>query len=109
MCRARLQARRSRRAGCGRQGEKGFAKGRQSGDPADVHTFMKKQTVKVIKREDGEKKLPSVKKEKPKRKRSMESTVQDWITERRENEDTQDRTRSSQLASWTDDTPPLPD
>jgi len=35
----------------------------------------------------------------------MESTVQDWIAERRENDDAEHRSRNSQLATWTD-TPP---
>jgi hypothetical protein len=32
----------------------------------------------------------------------MESTIQDWITERRENDDAEHRSRNSQLATWTD-------
>ena len=65
---------------------------------------MKKQLVKIIKRTDGESKPPSPPKKKAKKKRSVESTIQGWITERRENETTEIRSDNSQLASWCDDT-----
>jgi hypothetical protein len=64
--------------------------------------------IKVIKRNaDGTKPPPTNRKAnpRPKKPRSMESTVQDWITERRENDDAEHRSRNSQLANWTD-TPP---
>ena len=67
---------------------------------------MKKQLVKVIKRTDGESKPLPPAKVKPKKKRSLESTVQDWITERRENEDTEDRSRNSQFDAWNSDSRP---
>ena len=65
---------------------------------------MKK--VKIIKREDGKPKTPSPAKEKPEKKRSIEGTIQDWVTERRENADTEDRSRNSEFAAWTNDTIP---
>jgi len=61
--------------------------------------------IKVIKRnDDGTKPAPTNRKAnpRPKKQRSMESTVQDWITERRENDDAEHRSRNSQLATWTD-------
>ena len=68
----------------------------------DVIPLMK---IKVIKRnDDGTKPPPTNRKanSRPKKPRSMESTVQDWITERRENDDAEHRSRNSQLANWTD-------
>jgi hypothetical protein len=62
--------------------------------------------VKVIKRTDGKTVAPSSKKKKAKKKRSIESTIQDWITERRENEDSGNRTRSAQLADWNAEAAP---
>ena len=65
--------------------------------------------IKIIKRDDvGVKAAPTNKKAnlRPKKKRSMESTVKDWITERRENDDAEHRSRSSQLASWNTDLTP---
>lgn len=67
---------------------------------------MKKKPIKVIKREDGKTKPPPTNKVKPKKKRSIESTVQDWITERRDNEQTEDRSRNSEFNSWNADTTP---
>ena len=64
-----------------------------------------KKPIKVIKQTDGEP-IPSPKKEKPKRKRSIESTIQDWITERRDNEETEDRSRNSDFNAWNDDSTP---
>jgi SET domain-containing protein len=61
--------------------------------------------IKVIKRnEDGTPLPPTNRKAnpRPKKKRSVESTIQDWITERRENNDAEHRSRNSQLATWTD-------
>ena len=66
---------------------------------------MKKQ-IKIIKRTDGESKPPAPKKEKTKKKRSLESTIQGWVTERRENEETEDRSRNSQFAEWETDSMP---
>lgn len=63
--------------------------------------------IKVIKRVDAGVIKPPVSKkaknERPKKKRSMESTVKDWITERRENDDAEDASRRSQLDSWNPD------
>lgn len=66
--------------------------------------------IKVIKRIDAGVVKPPVSKkaknEKPKKQRSMESTVKDWITERRENDDAEDKDRRSQLDSWNPDLTP---
>ncbi len=66
--------------------------------------------IKVIKRNEGGAKSPppskKAKNEKSKKQRSMESTVKDWITERRENDDAEDRDRRSQLDSWDTDLTP---
>jgi hypothetical protein len=61
--------------------------------------------IKVIKRNEGGEKSPppAAKTAKPKKKRSMESTVKDWITERRENDADETRDRNSQLDSWSED------
>ena len=64
---------------------------------------MKK--VKIIKRDDGKPKTPPPVKEKPGKKRSIEGTIQDWVTERRENADTEDRSRNSQFNAWNDTFP----
>jgi hypothetical protein len=61
--------------------------------------MKKQQAIKIVKKKDS--KPPSRKKEAPKRKRSIESTVQSWITERRDNEETEDRSRNSQFKSWS--------
>ena len=68
---------------------------------------MKK--IKVIKREEGGVKLPPTNKtsnQRPKKQKSVESTIKDWITERRENDDAEDRSRRSQLDSWDIDPTP---
>ena len=62
---------------------------------------MKK--VKIIKRGDGKPKTASPVKQKPKKKRSIEGTIQDWVNERRENIDTENRTRNSKFAAWNAD------
>ena len=65
--------------------------------------------IKIIKRVDGGEKLPpSLKKsnERPRKKRSMEGTVKDWITERRENDDAEDLARRSELDAWNPDLTP---
>jgi hypothetical protein len=66
--------------------------------------------IKVIKRDDaGVVKPPASKKtknQKPKKQRSLEGTVKDWITERRENDDAEDRDRRSQLDSCNPDLTP---
>jgi hypothetical protein len=62
--------------------------------------------IKVIKRNQGGEKPPPSNKSsnhKPKKQRSMESTVKDWITERRENDADETRDRNSQLDSWSED------
>jgi hypothetical protein len=63
--------------------------------------------IKVIKRGDTGVVTPPVSKkgknQKPKKQRSLEGTVKDWITERRENDDAETRERSSQLDSWNPD------
>ena len=65
---------------------------------------MKK--VKIIKRDDDKPKTPSPVKEKSERKRSIEGTIQDWVTERREKADTEIRSRNSKFDSWTNDAIP---
>ena len=71
---------------------------------------MKKQRIKIIKQNDGVAKIPPAAqkpaKERTKKQRSLESTVKDWITERRENDDAENRSRNSQLAEWDADTVP---
>jgi len=68
---------------------------------------MKK--IKIIKKDEGGIKLPPSNKTaipRPKKQKSVESTVKDWITERRENDDAETRSRNSQLDAWnTDPTP----
>jgi hypothetical protein len=63
--------------------------------------------IKVIKRNEGGEKSPprtgKATNQKPKKKRSMESTVKDWITERRENDADETRDRNAQLDSWSED------
>lgn len=64
---------------------------------------MSKQSIKVIKRPDAGTKKPAAAKKVPeKKKRSVESTIQNWITERRENEATEDATRNSDFQAWDD-------
>ena len=66
---------------------------------------MKKQLIKIIKRTDGEARtqLPT---KKPGKKRSIEGTIQNWITECRENLDTENRTRNLKFATLNSD--PVP-
>jgi len=71
---------------------------------------MRKPLIKVIKREEGETKSPpdaiKTKKAKRKKERSVESTIQGWIAERRENDDAESRTRNTEFDAWdTDDLP----
>ena len=66
--------------------------------------------IKIIKRDEATitKSPPTNKKanQRPKKPRSVENTIKDWITERRENDDAENRSRNSQLATWsTDDVP----
>jgi hypothetical protein len=65
---------------------------------------MNKQPIKVIKRNDGPAKAPAAGKarKRPKKKPSLESTVKTWITERRENDEAEQR---SSVAAWNTDTP----
>ena len=59
--------------------------------------------IKIIKKEDGENsQKPANKKADPRAKkpRSLESTVQNWITERREKDEAEDQSRRSKIASW---------
>jgi hypothetical protein len=73
----------------------------------DLLNNMKK--IKVIKREDVTPKASPTNKKAAKRlkpDRSMENTVKDWITERRENDDAESRSLNSQLADWNTDTIP---
>ena len=67
---------------------------------------MNKRPVKIIKRSDGKSNEPPPERKKAKKKRSIESTVESWISERRENVDTEDRSRNSKLAAWTADAIP---
>jgi hypothetical protein len=66
--------------------------------------------IKIIKREEaGLKKPPPTNKkasQRAKKPRSVESTIKDWITERRENDDAENRSRNSQLATWNTDRVP---
>jgi len=80
--------------------------GRLRSEP-DLTTVMKK--IKVIKRNEVEVKLPPTNRKataRPKKPRSVESTIQDWISERRENNDAEHRSRNSQFAAWTTDSIP---
>ena len=65
---------------------------------------MNKQLVKIIKRNEVvPKPTPTNRKAKNKRPakpRTVESTIKDWITERRENVDTENRSFGLQLAAW---------
>lgn len=66
---------------------------------------MNKQLIKVIKRNDGPAKPPvsgKARKERAKKKPSLESTVKTWITERRENDEAEQR---SSVDAWNTDTP----
>lgn len=64
---------------------------------------MNKQSVKVIKRNDGPAKAPVTVKKKPVKQRSIENTIENWISERRENVDIENRSSRSQLAFWNSD------
>ena len=60
--------------------------------------------IKIIKRIDGNKPAAAEKKKEDKKKKpSVESTVQTWITERRENVETEDRSRNANFARWSTD------
>ncbi len=72
---------------------------------------MKKPLIKVIKREESETKSPmpdavEEKKANRKKERSVESTIQGWITERRENDDAESRTRNTEFDAWDTDSLP---
>ncbi len=71
---------------------------------------MKKPSIKIIKREEGEPKSPAdavkTKKANRKKERSVENTIQGWITERRENDDAENRTRNSEFDAWESETHP---
>ena len=58
--------------------------------------------IKIIKKEDGENSPPTNKKAnpRPKKPRSVESTIQNWITERREKDEADNKSRRSTIASW---------
>jgi hypothetical protein len=65
---------------------------------------MNKQTIKIIKRTDSSVKTPPPKKKRgkgaQKRERTVADTIQSWITERRENNDAEHRSR---VAAWNTD------
>ena len=67
---------------------------------------MTKPPIKIIKRNDDRPAKPpaagKVEKERSKKKRSLERTVQTWITERRENDDAEQR---SNVDAWKSDIP----
>jgi len=67
---------------------------------------MTKPRIKVIKRNDDRPEKPpaagKAEKERSRKKRSLESTVQTWITERRENDDAEQR---SSVDAWNTDNP----
>lgn len=65
---------------------------------------MKK--VKIIKRDDSKPKTPPPVKDKPRKTRSIEGTIKDWVNERRENIDTETRMRNSKFAAWDTSTIP---
>jgi hypothetical protein len=68
---------------------------------------MSKPPIKIIKRDDEAKKAPVAKRPaKPKKPRSVENTIQGWISERRENNDAEDRSRKVEWASWNTDLAP---
>jgi hypothetical protein len=63
--------------------------------------------IKVIKRDDvGVKSQPTNRKavQRPKKVRSVESTIQAWITERRDDEEAEHISRKSKFAAWKPDT-----
>jgi hypothetical protein len=76
---------------------------------AKLINVMKKQSIKVIKRDEAGMEPPPTNRKaapRPKKPRSMESTIKDWITERRENDEAEHRAATSELAAWeTDPTP----
>jgi hypothetical protein len=66
---------------------------------------MKKQ-IKVIKRGEDRKISPSAKttvKRPSKKEPTVAETIKGWISERRENNDAEDRTRRKQFSSWNSD------
>ena len=101
-----MRTRRAHGVGYEGAGKREIQKDARTAHPTDIIAFMNKQVVKIIKRADGESKTPSRKKQKPKKKRSIESTIQDWITESRENTDVGNRTRSSEFAAWNTEAVP---
>ena len=102
MCCARVRAWRPDGTGSARTREE-TCESRTAG-PADDITFMKK--VKIIKRDDTKSKTPAPVNDKPKKTRSIEGTIKDWVTERRENIDTETRIRNSKFAAWDTDAIP---
>jgi hypothetical protein len=69
---------------------------------------MSKPLIKIIKRDDNKAKKAPVSKRpaKPKKQRTVENTVQGWISERRENDDAENRSRKVEWASWKADLVP---
>jgi hypothetical protein len=69
---------------------------------------MNKPMIKIIKRTEGDAKTPPPRKKRakdlPKKERSVAATIQSWITERRENDDAE---RRSRVDSWNTDSTPV--
>ncbi len=63
---------------------------------------MSKPLIKIIKRDDNQAKKPPASKRPAKRKkqRTVENTIQGWISERRENDDAENRSREVEWDSW---------
>ena len=68
---------------------------------------MKKQLIKVIKRKDREAEGQPVAKPATKKpaeiNRGVATTIEDWISERRENNTAENRTRQLQFSNWNTD------
>ena len=68
---------------------------------------MKKRDIKVIKRIEGGPKVPPAGKAKVKEKEEkrpgVADTVKGWITERRENNEAEDRSRRKKFSAWRPD------
>ena len=69
---------------------------------------MNKQGIKIIKRTEGGARIPpaagkAAKKARRKKEQNVADTIQNWITERRENNDAEQR---SSIAAWNTDINP---
>jgi hypothetical protein len=68
---------------------------------------MKKQLIKVIKRKDREAEVQPVAKPATKKpaeiNRGVATTIENWISQRRENTTAEDRSRQLKFANWNTD------